>query len=155
MWASGEYSTQGEAIVTPPSTEKTKKTNFNKSIDKRIIVCYDEAEVINMTGRELIKEIMNERGITNALMANKLGVSQAVVWERLNNTKTRDIPLSTFCDMLRVMDCDLLVVPYGKGARIDGAKKVTVDEAARINNGGRKKGTKVANATASKQGDSE
>lgn len=108
-----------------------------------------------MTGRELIKEIMNERGITNALMANKLGVSQAVVWERLNNTKTRDIPLSTFCDMLRVMDCDLLVVPYGKGSRIEGARKVTVDEAARVNRGGRKKGTKVSELSNDRPGDSE
>lgn len=96
-----------------------------------------------MTGREMIKEIMEEQGVTNALMANRLGISQATIWERLNNTKTRDIPLSTFCDMLRALDVDLIAVPAGRGTRIDGAKKVTVEERARINNGGRKRGTKV------------
>lgn len=96
-----------------------------------------------MNGREMIKALMEEKGITNATLAHRLGISQATIWERLNNRKTRDIPLSTFCDMIQALDCDLLVVPANKGGNISGAMKVTVDETAKVNNGGRKKGTKV------------
>lgn len=96
-----------------------------------------------MNGREMIKALMEEKGITNATLAHRLGITQATMWERLNNKKTRDIPLSTFCDMIQALDCDLLVVPANKGGSIAGAMKVTVDDAAKVNNGGRKKGTKV------------
>lgn len=96
-----------------------------------------------MNGREMIKALMEEKGISNATLAHRLGITQATIWERLNNRKTRDIPLSTFCDMIQALDCDLLVVPANKGGNITGAMKVTVDDAAKVNNGGRKKGTKV------------
>ncbi len=98
-----------------------------------------------MNGREMIKALMEEKRITNATLAHRLGITQATIWERLNNRKTRDIPLSTFCDMIKALDCDLLVVPANKSGNIAGAMKITVDDAARINNGGRKKGTKVKN----------
>lgn len=108
-----------------------------------------------MNGREMIKEIMNEKGITNATLAHRLGISQATIWERLNNKKTRDIPLSTFCDMICALDCDLLVVPANKGGGITGALKVTVDEDAKVNNGGRKKGTKVKKKGANEESGEE
>ena len=105
-----------------------------------------------MNGREMIKYLMDEKKINNATLAHRLGITQATIWERLNNKKTRDIPLSTFCDMIQALDCDLLVVPANKGGNIAGAMKVTVDDAAKINNGGRKKGTKVKEKS---EGDSE
>lgn len=96
-----------------------------------------------MNGREMIKAIMEEKGVTNAVLSYRMGITQATIWERLNNKKTRDIPLSTFCDMLRALDCELLVVPANSGGKIKGAMKVTVDSEAKINKGGRKPGTKV------------
>ena len=96
-----------------------------------------------MNGREMIKSLMDDKNISNATLANRLGITQATIWERLNNKKTRDIPLSTFCDMIQALDYELLVVPAETNENITGALKVTVDDAAKINNGGRKKGTKV------------
>lgn len=93
-----------------------------------------------MNGREMIKAIMEEQGINNATAANRMGITQATLWERLNNKKTRDIPLSTFCDMLRALDCELVVVPVGKGGNITGSKKVTADKEATQTKAGWKKG---------------
>lgn len=95
-----------------------------------------------MNGREMVKVIMDEQGINNATAANRMGITQATLWERLNNKKTRDIPLSTFCDMLRALDCELIVVPVGKGRNIAGAKKVTADEGSVKTNAGWKRGVK-------------
>lgn len=91
-----------------------------------------------MTGRELIKTLMQETGITNAQMAATMNLSQATIWERLNNTKTRDIPLSTFCDMIDALNYTVVVLPKASNLP-DGARVVTVKEGAKVNNGGRKK----------------
>lgn len=64
-----------------------------------------------MTGREIIKEIMNEQGVTNAEMAFKLEITQAALWDRLNNKKVKDIPLSLLSEMLRELDYTVQIVP--------------------------------------------
>lgn len=64
-----------------------------------------------MTGREIIKEIMNEQGIANADMASRLGITQAALWDRLNNKKVKDIPLSLLSEMLRVLDYTVQIAP--------------------------------------------
>jgi DNA-binding Xre family transcriptional regulator len=67
-----------------------------------------------MTGREIIKEIMNEQGVTNAEMAFKLNITQAALWDRLNNKKVKDIPLSLLSEMLRALDYTVQIVPRKK-----------------------------------------
>ena len=64
-----------------------------------------------MTGREIIKNIMQEQGVTNAEMADRLHITQATLWDRLNNKKVKDIPLSLLSEMLRVLDYSVQIVP--------------------------------------------
>jgi hypothetical protein len=64
-----------------------------------------------MTGREVVKKIVEENGMSNAAFAKRCGVSGAAMWDRLNNIKVKDIPLSLLNDMLRVLDYKILVVP--------------------------------------------
>lgn len=64
-----------------------------------------------MTGREIIKEIMNEQGVTNAELAAKLNITQAALWDRLNNKKVKDIPLSLLSEMLRMLDYTVQITP--------------------------------------------
>lgn len=64
-----------------------------------------------MTGREIIKEIMKEQGVTNAEMAFGLGITQAALWDRLNNKKVKDIPLSLLSEMLRKLDYTVQIMP--------------------------------------------
>ena len=69
-----------------------------------------------MTGREIIKAIMEEQGVSNAAMADKLDITQAALWDRLNNKKVKDIPLSLLSEMLRALDYKVQIVP--RDARI-------------------------------------
>ena len=64
-----------------------------------------------MNGREIVKDIMSKAGKTNAEVAYSLGITQAAMWDRLNNKKTRDIPLSTLTEMLRVLGYKVVIVP--------------------------------------------
>ena len=77
-----------------------------------------------MKGREIVKEIMKEQGVTNAQMADKLNITQAALWDRINSNKVKDIPLSTLSDMLRALDYKIQIVPRDsrlpdKGYKVD------------------------------------
>lgn len=77
-----------------------------------------------MEARQIIKTIMVNEGVTNAQMANRLNISQATVWDRLNNKKGRkDIPTSLLDEMLKVLDYKIVIVPYNKRV-LDGEYEV-------------------------------
>lgn len=66
-----------------------------------------------MRGRDIISAIMKKTETSNSVLANRLGVTPAVAWDRVNNKKVKDIPVSLMADMLRVMDYKVVVVPSG------------------------------------------
>ena len=69
-----------------------------------------------MTGRETIGQIIKDQNKTVAEFAKSCGLSTAAMWERLYGPKQKDIPLSTFNDMLRVLGYKILVVPFSARA---------------------------------------
>ena len=75
-----------------------------------------------MTGREIVKDIMNKQEKTNAEVADALGITQAAMWDRLNNKKLKDIPLSTLTDMLRTLGYKVCIVPRTCRIPEDGYK---------------------------------
>lgn len=64
-----------------------------------------------MNGREIVKAIMENQSVSNGKMAHKLGITPAALWDRINSKKVKDIPLSTLCEMLRVLDYKIQIVP--------------------------------------------
>lgn len=73
-----------------------------------------------MNEKEIVKEIMSAKGITNAQMANALGLTQATMWDRLNGKKA-NLSIAKLNEMLRYLDYDLVIMPRGKANRIEGA----------------------------------
>lgn len=65
-----------------------------------------------MEARNIIKQIMSNKKVTNAELARTLGVTQATIWDRLNNKKgRRDIPVSLLNEMLSALDCQIVITP--------------------------------------------
>ena len=65
-----------------------------------------------MTSKEIIKEIMKDQNVSNAAMAEKLNISPAALWDRLNNTKNaKDLSVTTLNDMLRAVGYKIMIVP--------------------------------------------
>lgn len=65
-----------------------------------------------MEAREIIKDIMSTDEVTNAELARRLDITQATVWDRLNNKKRRkDIPVSLLKTMLSALGYKIVVVP--------------------------------------------
>lgn len=73
-----------------------------------------------MTGREIIKAVMEKMNISNATLAHRLHIAPNVMWDRLNNKKVKDIPLTTMNDMVRALDYKILVVPTSCKCPKDG-----------------------------------
>ena len=75
-----------------------------------------------MTGREIVKDIMNRQEKSNAEVADMLGISQAAIWDRLNNKKVKDIPLSTLNEMVRVLGYKICILPRDHRISDEGYK---------------------------------
>ena len=76
---------------------------------------------VQMTGREIIRDIMSKEEITNSILANRLGITQAALWDRIDTQPRKgkprkDIPVSLLAEMLRMMDYKVVVLP--KSARV-------------------------------------
>lgn len=68
-------------------------------------------EGTKVTGREVMKKIVEDNKWTVAEFARRCGTTSPTMWDRLNSTKVKDIPLSMLNDMLRVAGYKILVVP--------------------------------------------
>ena len=65
-----------------------------------------------MKATEALQKIMEEKGITNAALAGRLGVTPAVAWDRVNNEKKKNgLSVKLLNEMLSVMDYKLMIVP--------------------------------------------
>lgn len=78
-----------------------------------------------MNGRVILKDIMSKQRITNVALANRLGITPAALWDRLDSTPRtnkprKDIPVSLLAEMLKVMDYKVMVVPANTKVPKDG-----------------------------------
>ena len=64
-----------------------------------------------MNAKEIVKVIMEEKSITQAIMSDRLGISRQAMWDRLNNKKNKDLSVAVLGDMLRALDCKIVVLP--------------------------------------------
>lgn len=67
-----------------------------------------------MTTQEIIKELMVKENKTNARFASDLEISQAALWDRLNNSKRKDLSISVLSKMLRLLGYKIQIVPRNK-----------------------------------------
>ena len=73
-----------------------------------------------MNGKEIVKKIMEEQSVTNAELAHKLSVKPTAMWDRLNNTKAKDLNVSLLNSMLRTLGYKIQIVPTSKQFPKDG-----------------------------------
>lgn len=89
-----------------------------------------------MNGREIIKDIMTKLNITNATLANRLGITPAALWDRIDTQPRKgkprkDIPVSLLSEMVQVMDYKVVVIPTSarvpKDGYVIGESKIDLD----------------------------
>ena len=110
----GEAKPGARAEGSAVSSQKYKKTIYQKSIDSKTIEMYNTDEVMIMKGRDIVKAIMAENKVSNAQLAHKMGLPIPTTWARLNGKTVKDIPLSAFNEMLIALGYKVVVVAEDK-----------------------------------------
>ena len=67
-----------------------------------------------MTGKDIVKKIMEEQSVSNAELAHKVSVKPTAMWDRLNNAKSKDLNVSLLSSMVRVLGYRIQIVPISK-----------------------------------------
>ena len=65
-----------------------------------------------MTGKEIVKDIMEQRSVSNAELAHKVGIKPTAMWDRLNNTNSKDLNVALLNDMVRALGYKIQIVPF-------------------------------------------
>ena len=63
-----------------------------------------------MNSKQVVAEVMNHRGLTQQMLADKLGyATKTGVANRLNGKSTKDMNVATLVEFLSIMDCEVVV----------------------------------------------
>lgn len=80
-----------------------------------------------MTGKEIVLQIMEDRGVTQAQLGKRLGLNRGAVWARLNTDVTKDMMLTIFNEMANALDYEVVLRP--KNERYVGGKEYVLEQA--------------------------
>ncbi len=67
-----------------------------------------------MTGKEIVKKIMEKQEVSNAELAHKVSVKPTAMWDRLNNVKIKDLNVSLLSQMVRALGFKIQIVPINR-----------------------------------------
>jgi hypothetical protein len=70
-----------------------------------------------MTPSEVVELVMEEKGMTNATVGKRIGLTSASMWDRLNNKKKVSMKVGTLVQMLTAMDYKVIAVPNDRNLR--------------------------------------
>lgn len=73
-----------------------------------------------MTSKEIVKTIMAQKDVSNATLAHSVGVKPTAMWDRLNNTNSKDLNVALLNGMVRALGYKIQIVPFGKQTPEDG-----------------------------------
>jgi DNA-binding Xre family transcriptional regulator len=113
---------EGETTPAPPGRVRGESSVKNKKVlqfldkkmldkDKQDVVFCSHKGGIEMKARDIVKNIMERKELSNAEFARTLGITPTALWDRLNTKKAKDIPTSTLNEMLRALGYKIMIVP--------------------------------------------
>lgn len=74
-----------------------------------------------MKARDMVKNLMESNGITNATLANRLGMTISATWElTAKPNKTKDMSTAKLVPVLTALDYKLVAIPRDEKVPKDG-----------------------------------
>lgn len=64
-----------------------------------------------MKAREIVKDILVQKNLSNVEFAKILDITPTALWDRLNTKKAKDIPVSLLNEMLKPLDYKIMITP--------------------------------------------
>ena len=91
-----------------------------------------------MKATDAIKQLMEEKKMSNAYLANMVGVSSQTMWDRISGRNSKHPAVDKMVELLKIFDYEMVFVPRGKASRIDGAFIIEMSEEPKKGNGRKK-----------------
>ena len=66
-----------------------------------------------MTGKQIVTDLMQKNNVQNCDMAERLGISQAAMWDRLNPKKTDNMTIKILQELAGQLGYEIAVIPKG------------------------------------------
>ena len=80
-----------------------------------------------MNEKDIIKEIMEEKKLSIADLANMLGLSYAALWDRLKHKDNKSLTVKTLNEILNQLNYEIVLMPRAKAGNIQGAYVVKAE----------------------------
>ena len=72
-----------------------------------------------MNAKEVVKKLIEEKGITQADVAAAMNVTPATLWDRINSKKTKSLTINKLNEILRVLGYEIVIMPRAKAGKIE------------------------------------
>ena len=70
---------------------------------------------------ELVRKIIEEQGIPQAEVAEKMGIKPQTLWDRIGSKKTSSMSVSKLSEILTALGYEIVVMPRAKAGKIENA----------------------------------
>lgn len=93
-------------------------------LDKQFLYCYNEVKerkVIKMNSKELVRKLIEEKGISQADVAATMNITPAALWDRISSKKTSSLSVKKLNEILRALGYEIVIMPRAKAGKIENA----------------------------------
>ena len=74
-----------------------------------------------MNSKELVKFLIEEQGVSQAEVAEKMGIKPQALWDRISSKKTSSMSVSKLSEILVQLGYEIVIMPRAKAGKIDNA----------------------------------
>jgi predicted transcriptional regulator len=93
-------------------------------LDKEFLYCYNgvkERKVIKMNSKELVRKLIEEKGVSQADVAATMNITPAALWDRISSKKTSSLSVKKLNEILRALGYEIVIMPRAKAGKIENA----------------------------------
>ena len=74
-----------------------------------------------MNSKELVRKLIEEKGISQADVAATMSITPAALWDRISSKKTSSLSVKKLNEILRALGYEIVIMPRAKAGKIENA----------------------------------
>lgn len=74
-----------------------------------------------MNSKELVRKLIEEQGLSQAEVAEKMEIKPQALWDRISSKKTSSMSVSKLSEILLQLGYEIVIMPRAKAGKIENA----------------------------------
>ena len=74
-----------------------------------------------MNSKELVRKLIEEQGLSQAEVAEKMNIKPQALWDRISSKKTSSMSVSKLSEILLQLGYEIVIMPRAKAGKIENA----------------------------------